>query len=238
MRWYRTVGLTVVLVGLAACDQFSPPVDPLAYDPLPDPAVDWRPLADAALEEADCPTLFELMFALAKTMDSEIVPYVTNALALDRCISDQSLYHQFFLPDWPDTFMSRSEDALLTYESVRNEVGVPGMRGADVHLYDRYGIELSADLQNLERHWVVRCEGPLGLWVRHPYDLRRDLAHIYEDESYLIPEWEERRAECYRQGIVLARAYGRLLESQSHVQAREVVATTVERLQIDLDRLR
>lgn len=231
------LAIAVLAAGLlSACDDPSLPNEPLAYDALPDPSVDWEPLVEVALEGADCATLFQLMNALTHSNDTRIVPYIDRALALDRCTNAPTFYRQHF-SNWPNSFQPKPEESIITYERIRNEVGVPGYRGADLYLYERHGIELPIDLLNLERHWIVRCEGPLKLWVGRPYELRRDLARLYEDEGYLIPEWEVRQAECVQHGITLTEAFGKLLENQSSNEVRRIVASNLGDLNRDIEQL-
>ncbi len=225
MRWYRAVGLTVVLVGLAACDQFGSQSEALTYDPLPDPAVDWRPYADQALEGQRCSAFLGLISAARGAGDRDTIQYLGILERREICDSNQDgrALGGLLIPMLIERLQHDARTPAAQIKQSRSSV--PYYRRISYQSQSSSDLLLSEGLVQAERAWIERCEGPLRLFYGSEYEVRLILAQDFGDQSVLISEWESRRAECRPRLVELVALYREAAQEQTQDENRVYLLT-------------
>lgn len=212
MRPYLAGVLGVTLL-IAGCGEKN---DPLSYEPLPDPSIDWRPYVEQMIEQRLCSGALMTLLVAAGTGGADPIPFMERLIELDGC---ESRWAETL--EWTESWRNNLPGYIRRTESregmrrSRDQSGLPMARYLDQGHYRDLEIEFPPEMLALERRWIEFCEAPMDLGLVFPYRVRQDIFHYLRDDTVLLPEWEQRISECRPIGEDLRLAYRSVRNSYS-----------------------
>ena len=164
--------------------------------PLPDAFVDWEHHAREARDAGDCETYAQITFRATEWVNSEVDVYLEDIGTSDVCSGTENKRFREFAAGYhfPRTLNTQDLYPLLMSDNISEPIS--NARTVYEEYADDWHTILPGAFFEHEARWVRRCERPMHYAGAEFYHMRRGLAKLLDDDSFLIPEWEERRAEC------------------------------------------
>lgn len=238
MREIGWLAPIAAILFLTACDGGSPHGSAGPADPLPEPSVDWQPVADDLVVHDRCEPLARILLAVALSGDRDAGRYRDSLDTLPSCQSgiDRDLQLTTYALDVLET--ANTTAANERRRRARDRRSLPLARLDLEAAFHSSIVLLPETLETDEQTWLVRCERPMDIGIALPYQVRQALADALDDNSYLISEWETRLDECEGLGASLHQAYLDLAEQEPRSSDRELLELTAARFQENLDSIR